>query len=137
MNWISRDIDRNPVANFLAHRRHLDWCLRVLGSVCKELPSPDPTERVFVLPELSFSDFAMSADGHHDLYELTQVVTYLQQQHLMDTGLRWLADDGKTWTCPEGYEDAMSVMVWKLEDARKAAIANRAEGARESEAAPS
>ncbi len=117
MNYLNRDVDRNPVLDHLAHRRHLDWCLRVLGAMCKELPSPRPQERIFMLPVLdSWLSLLISPEGECSFYELVQAVSYLEQHALSEVGV-WCDDV----PCAEEYDNALTVFEWKLEDARKTA----------------
>lgn len=116
MNYLNRDVDRNPVLDHLAHRRHLDWCLRVLGAMCKELPSPRPQERIFMLPVLdSWLSLLISPEGECSFYELVQAVSYLEAHYMSGIGVQ-----GEGLPCSDEYENALTVWEWKLEEARKA-----------------
>lgn len=102
--------DRNPVADTIIYAMHLQWSLRVLEAVCHELPAPDPQERAFVLPELTFDSFDMhgpDTDGRFGLRDLLLAVSFLFRSGFAET-----------FRCdvPSGYEKALFVMPWAFRE---------------------
>lgn len=126
MNWLNLNADSNPVLDYVAHRRRIDECMRVLCATCEELHSPYPDERLFKLPRLSWSGLSLQRETY-TIYDLVLALNYLTEHGLTEE--RCYRTPDNTGIIPpytEEYEDALTVTEWRLENARRKSLGGAA-----------
>ncbi len=128
MNWLNLNADRNPVLDYVAHRRRIDECMRVLCGTCEELHSPYPDERVFKLPVLSWSSLCIPVETVTcTIYDLVLALSYLSQHGLTEECCYRTPDNtGIIPPYTEEYEGTLTVTEWRLENARRKSLGGAA-----------